>query len=309
MGRHRGALPRWPYVLGRACGPQMAVERLLFRAGRQGYTYPEILEVRRGSLRILVPSAESIRRVRITSTLVSLAYIFIGGSLWGAVALRLMPNVGGVAVGVAAVVDAGRDGSSFVASLEDAIADRAPLPADPPRDGDPLSWFRDHGDLEGHVRPVFARGRHDAHGRRRADGHHERLRGLDALDLELLRNPDDPLQQVDLDGHLHEDFREARRGPDDPTDEAVRLCEHRIQVRPDRDESARPDLFARGHARVKGPDRRRDVLPLRLVAEGHLAPGGDLDLLPDLHAALHHAPAEHAPDDLLGRDARLVHIE
>ena len=82
----------------------MAVERLLFRAGRQGYTYPEILEVRRGSLRILVPSAESIRRVRITSTLVSLAYIFIGGSLWGAVALRLMPNVGGVAVGVAAVV-------------------------------------------------------------------------------------------------------------------------------------------------------------------------------------------------------------
>src|SRR5436309_4829 len=81
----------------------MAVERLLFRAGRQGYTYPEILEVRRGSLRILVPSAESIRRVRITSTLVSLAYIFIGGSLWGAVALRLMPNVGGVAVGVGAV--------------------------------------------------------------------------------------------------------------------------------------------------------------------------------------------------------------
>src|SRR5438093_1385952 len=84
MGRHRGALPRWPYVLECACGPQMAVERLLFRAGRQGYAYPEILEVRRGSLRILVPSAESIRRVRITSTLVSLAYIFIGGSLLGA---------------------------------------------------------------------------------------------------------------------------------------------------------------------------------------------------------------------------------
>src|SRR5947199_10366951 len=82
----------------------MAFELLLFRAVRQGYTYPEILEVRRGSLRILVPSAESIRRVRITSTLVSLAYIFIGGSLWGAVALRLMTNVGGVAVGVAAVV-------------------------------------------------------------------------------------------------------------------------------------------------------------------------------------------------------------
>ncbi len=82
----------------------MAVERLLFRAGRQGYTYPEILEVRRGSLRILVPSAESIRRVRISSTLVSLAYIFIGGPLLGAVALTLMANVGGVAAGVAAVV-------------------------------------------------------------------------------------------------------------------------------------------------------------------------------------------------------------
>src|SRR3989475_10784683 len=81
----------------------MAVERLLFRAGRQGYTYPEILEVRRGSLRILVPSAESIRRVRITSTLVSLAYIFIGGSLWGAGALSLLANVGGGGGGVAAV--------------------------------------------------------------------------------------------------------------------------------------------------------------------------------------------------------------
>src|SRR2546426_7919309 len=82
----------------------MAVERLLFRAGRQGYTYPEILEVRLGSLRILVPSDESIRRVRILSTVVALAYIFIAGHLLGAVALALMPNVGGVAVGVAAGV-------------------------------------------------------------------------------------------------------------------------------------------------------------------------------------------------------------
>ena len=82
----------------------MAVERLLFRAGRQGYTYPEILEVRRGSLRILVPSAESIRRVRIISTLVSLAYIFIRGPLLGTVALTLMANVGGIAAGVATVV-------------------------------------------------------------------------------------------------------------------------------------------------------------------------------------------------------------
>ena len=82
----------------------MAVERLLFRAGRQGYTYPEILEVRLGSLRILVPSAESMRRVHVLSTVVALAYIFIAGPLMGEVALALMPNVGGVAVGVAAVV-------------------------------------------------------------------------------------------------------------------------------------------------------------------------------------------------------------
>src|SRR2546425_978707 len=80
----------------------MAVERLLFRAGRQGYTYPEILEVRRGSLRILMPSPESKRRVRIISAFVSLAYVFIAGPLLGAVALGLMANLGGVVAGAAA---------------------------------------------------------------------------------------------------------------------------------------------------------------------------------------------------------------
>src|SRR3989441_819370 len=289
----------------------MAVERLLFRAGRQGYTYPEILEVRRGSLRILMPSPESKRRVRIISAFVSLAYVFIAGPLLG-------PGRGGgvrghrdaLSVGMLPRAGRRRGGSGrFVESLEDAVADQAPLPADPPRDRDPLARFRDDRDLEGHVRPVFARGRHDTDGRRRADRHHQRLRRLDAFNLELFRDPDDPLQQIDLDGHFHQDLWEARRWPDHPTDEAVRLREHGIQVRPDRDESARSDVFPRGSARVKGPDRRRDVLPLRLVAKGHLAPGGDLDLLPDLHATLHHAPAEHAPDDLLRRDAGLVHIE
>src|SRR2546428_4195584 len=82
----------------------MAVERLLFRAGRQGYTYPEILEVRRGSLRILMPSPESKRRVRIISAFVSLAYVFIAGPLLGAVALGLMANLGGVVAGAAAAV-------------------------------------------------------------------------------------------------------------------------------------------------------------------------------------------------------------
>src|SRR3989442_2678950 len=80
----------------------MAVERLLFRAGRQGYTYPEILEVRRGSLRILMPSPESKRRVRIISAFVSLAYVFIAWPLLGAVALGLMANLGGVVAGAAA---------------------------------------------------------------------------------------------------------------------------------------------------------------------------------------------------------------
>src|SRR2546428_11268221 len=82
----------------------MAVERLLFRAGRQGYTYPEILEVRRGSLRILMPSPESKRRVRIISAFVSLAYVFIAGPLLGAVALGLMANLGGVVAGAATAV-------------------------------------------------------------------------------------------------------------------------------------------------------------------------------------------------------------
>src|SRR2546426_8439686 len=224
----------------------MAVERLLFRAGRQGYTYPEILEVRRGSLRILVPSAESTRRVRIISTVVDLAYIFIAGPLFGGVGARahaelgrrgrrrrsrsgLLPGAlrsprlvgpmeppapgggaqasgsprthrhpilrdvpgnpgagrrdGGpcgdsglpVATGRGDEVrghvddffvsmltrDRGRRGGSgrFVESLQDAVADQAPLAADPPRDGDPLAGLCDDGDLEGHVRPVFPRGR------------------------------------------------------------------------------------------------------------------------------------------------------
>src|SRR2546422_10819682 len=82
----------------------MAVERLLFRAGRQGYTYPEILEGRLGTLRILLPPAESIRRVHVLSTVVALAYIFIAGPLLGEVELCLIPSVCGISYGLGAVV-------------------------------------------------------------------------------------------------------------------------------------------------------------------------------------------------------------
>src|SRR5206468_8602822 len=110
------------------------------------------------------------------------------------------------------------------------------------------------------------------------DVHHQRYRSLESLDFQLLRDPDDPLEQIDLAGHLHQDLRQRTRRRDDPADEAVCLREHRIEVRPDRDQPAGTDLLPRGPARVQGPDRRREVLPFRLVPERHLAPGRDLDL-------------------------------
>src|SRR5437016_11806164 len=195
------------------------------------------------------------------------------------------------------------------ALFQHAVPYDPPLPADPTGDRDALTGLGDDGDLEGHVGPILPRRRHDADRRRGPDGHHQRFRGLDALDFQLLRDPDDPLEQIDLDGHLHQDLRQRTRRRDDPADEAVCLREHRIEVRPDRDQPARTDLLPGGPARVEGPDRRREVLPFRLVPECHLAPGRDLDLFPDLHAALHQAPAEHAADDLLRPDPRLVHVE
>src|SRR5439155_6130615 len=133
--------------------------------------------------------------------------------------------------------------SSSAVLLQDTVSDESPLAADPARDRHALPWFRDDGDLERHVRSVFTRRRDDSDRRRGADGHHERLRCLDALDLEFLGDPDDALQQIDLDGHLHQDLRQTRGWPDDPTDEAVRLCEDRVEVRADRDEPARSDLL------------------------------------------------------------------
>jgi len=63
-------MPRHPPL------PSVARERYLFRAGSAGYTYPEILEVRKGSLRLLRPSGEGRLRQRVVTTLIALAYIF-----------------------------------------------------------------------------------------------------------------------------------------------------------------------------------------------------------------------------------------
>ena len=75
----------------------VTAERLLFRAGRKGYAYPELLEVRRGSLRILVPSGEAKRRARVVSTLVAIAYVFVAGPVIATIAVALMQNLGAVA--------------------------------------------------------------------------------------------------------------------------------------------------------------------------------------------------------------------
>jgi hypothetical protein len=62
-------------------------ERFLFRAGSAGYAYPEILEVRRQSVRLLRPSGQGQRRQRTVSALITLGYIFGLGTLiaglWG----------------------------------------------------------------------------------------------------------------------------------------------------------------------------------------------------------------------------------
>ncbi len=81
----------------------MTVERLLFRAGREGSTYPELLEVRSGSLRILVPSDEARRRARVISTFVALGYVFLAGPILGTLAAGLLQTLGGIAAAVAFV--------------------------------------------------------------------------------------------------------------------------------------------------------------------------------------------------------------
>src|SRR6266581_2946735 len=167
-------------------------------------------------------------------------------------------------------------------SLDDAVADEPPLPANPAGDGDALARFRDDRDLESHVRAVLASRAHDA---------------------------DYAFEEIDLDGHLHHDLRKAAWRPDDATDEPVRFRQHGIEVRADRDEAPRSHLLLRGAAGLQRPHARCDVLPFRLVAERHLAARRDLDLLADLDAALHQAPSEDAADHLLRHDPRLVHVE
>src|SRR5438309_1970888 len=193
--------------------------------------------------------------------------------------------------------------------LDHAVADEPPLPPDPTGHGYPLPQFRNDGDLEGHVRAVLPRRGDHADRRGGPDGHHERLRRLDPLHGEVLRDADDPLQEVHLDGHLQQDLGQGSRRTHDPADQAVRLRQDGIQVRPDRDEPAWSDLLPGRAAALERADRRREVLPLRPVADRHLPPRGNLDLLPDLRLALHQAAAEDAPDDLLRRDPRLVHVE
>jgi hypothetical protein len=51
-------------------------ERYLFRAGTVGYTFPEILEVQRNSLRVVQPSAKARRLINGVSTLIGLGYMF-----------------------------------------------------------------------------------------------------------------------------------------------------------------------------------------------------------------------------------------
>jgi hypothetical protein len=55
-------------------------DRYLFRAGTAGYTYPQVLEIRKDGLRLLLPSAEARRRQRALSSLIALGYVFVAGS-------------------------------------------------------------------------------------------------------------------------------------------------------------------------------------------------------------------------------------
>lgn len=82
----------------------MVRERFLFRAGRAGYTYPELLEMRLGSVRILIPSEEARRHQRAVSTLIALAYVFIAGTILGALAVAFLSSLPAVALLAAVAV-------------------------------------------------------------------------------------------------------------------------------------------------------------------------------------------------------------
>ena len=67
--------------------------RYLFRAGRKGYAYPEILEVSPGSVQILVPSETARRRTKTVSILVALAYVFLVGPIVATLASLPVPGL------------------------------------------------------------------------------------------------------------------------------------------------------------------------------------------------------------------------
>jgi len=79
----------------------MARDRFLFRAGRTGYTYPEVLEVRAGSVRLLRPSSIAKREQRAVSTLIAIAYVFIIGPILAVTGLPALGVILGVGIGVA----------------------------------------------------------------------------------------------------------------------------------------------------------------------------------------------------------------
>jgi len=64
----------------------VARDRFLFRAGRAGYTYPDILEVQTGSVRLLEPSKGAKLRVRVISIIIGLfSTILVGYGLGASV--------------------------------------------------------------------------------------------------------------------------------------------------------------------------------------------------------------------------------
>ncbi len=93
------------------------MERVLLRAGRTAYSYPELLEVRAGSVKILMPSDKAKKRHRFVSTVLTLAYLFTAG--WITVTFAPLPvTLGGlagfgIALAVAAVIMVGMVGIVF----------------------------------------------------------------------------------------------------------------------------------------------------------------------------------------------------
>ncbi|HYS72146.1 MAG TPA: hypothetical protein VEM95_06955 [Thermoplasmata archaeon] len=93
------------------------MKRVLLRAGRTAYTYPELLEVRAGSVLILRPSDRAKKRHRIVSTILTLAYLLMAG--WITVTFVALPvTLGGlagfgVALFVAAIIMVGMVGILF----------------------------------------------------------------------------------------------------------------------------------------------------------------------------------------------------